>query len=169
MPLIKCLDCAKEFSDLSENCPNCGRPHVIKKPKRTKRKILLLLVLVYIIWTIFSYSQKAKQRGVSIEQLVEEHDQQKTAETIKASVRRTRDLVVVTNNNDFDWDSVRLWLNEDGGYGTSYDQKVKAGSTIEADADEFTNRGKRFNPALESIDEIFIEVPGHRTIAAQFR
>jgi hypothetical protein len=26
MPLIKCPDCAKGFSDQAKACPNCGRP-----------------------------------------------------------------------------------------------------------------------------------------------
>lgn len=36
MPLIKCPDCGKEFSDQARACPNCGRPFGQHKSLLTK-------------------------------------------------------------------------------------------------------------------------------------
>lgn len=64
MPLIKCADCGKEFSDSAAACPNCGRPN---KAAPAKKSIgcagigCLTIIVATIIGGIVSQSSSVSE------------------------------------------------------------------------------------------------------------
>jgi hypothetical protein len=50
MALIKCKECGREISSQSASCPGCGAP--VKSPIGPGRKILGVLVILFILWLV---------------------------------------------------------------------------------------------------------------------
>ena len=48
VPLVKCPDCGKEFSDSAASCPNCARPNVKAKSKTFNKSAFGCFVLVIL-------------------------------------------------------------------------------------------------------------------------
>jgi hypothetical protein len=86
---------------------------------------------------------------------------------VKATITFANRLIVIKNENRFDWPKVTLWLtSKEGNYKVEYPQIVKAGESIEAEPKEFLEllNNKPFNEAEETIDKISVQVPGHSSM-----
>lgn len=117
--------------------------------RKSLLQFAMIISLALLLCFVFSCQKKAEN-----EKKKEEPIPKATSSYIdlKATVEFTGTQFVITNNDEFDWVNVKMWINSLtgwGGYKFSHD-RLQAGQTYTVGAMQFVDSDyKRFNPFLE--------------------
>lgn len=129
------------------------QPDVAKSdaaPKLGKEKSL-----VWVIVTIVAIGVIALLWGIIPISSYLAHPSRRQIVSLRADVRASNDTLYLTNQDNFDWTDVHVFLN---GFDYEYDiSSLAAGSTVALNLPDFaTADGDMFNPSLQKLTVVYI-------------
>jgi len=148
MALITCKECQHQISSRAATCPSCGAP-IARAPRKTSvGTIIAASLIVAVIVAAIANSN---------------HSSTPDKNPIKTHAGLTDSVVVIANNNDFEWPAVTVYVNGTplDGYSAGPYGPVPPNRVLRIPFSQFVRGDLRFNAYERKVNQVIVSVDGH--------